>query len=161
MKLYLYILLFGLGFQMPLQSQFSGLSFSQLDSLQLEEARPVIVFLHADWCRYCEGMKKNVFSDVQVKKRLAEGFYFLDFNGESQRPVTFREHVFKFKPNGKGQGVHELAEALGSIDGVLSYPSIVVLDPKLEVIYQNASFINKKQFLKLLDVLNDYEVNKK
>lgn len=124
--------------------------FEQIDSLLQVEERPVVVFLHTDWCRYCEAMQQKSFSVEEVQAILSEKYYFVPFDAESEEEVLFRGHQFGFEPTGRGTGVHSLAKALGTIEGELAYPSLVVLNAEYEIIFQYAGFMNARSLTKIL-----------
>lgn len=139
--------------QPPAQAQLDTYDFESLDSLQKTEARPVVVFLNAEWCKYCETMRNSTFKDQKVINLLNQYFYFIPFDGEQTEDVSFLNHVFKYKPTGKNTGIHELAEQLGTVDGSVSYPTITSLNSKYEITFQHASFLNTKQMMKVLKAL--------
>jgi thioredoxin-related protein len=124
--------------------------FSELDSLMSEEQRPVVVFLHTDWCKYCKNMEQTTFQNQQVIELLNNRFYFISFNGEQQEDVVFRNHLFRYQPTGRNTGTHELASALGSMEGVLSYPALVILNPEYELVFQHNAFIEAKSLTAIL-----------
>lgn len=136
-----------------ISAQDYSLDFERLDSLQKKDRRPVIVFLHAPWCNFCENMKQTTFKNEEVKKLLTEAFYFVSFDGESKDDVSFLGNTFKYKPNGANTGVHELAEQLGTKNGVVSYPTLVFLNEKYEILYQNDGFLSAKQVKRVLKKL--------
>ena len=76
------------------------------------------------------------------------------FNAEERRSVSFAGREFKFKPTGTTTGVHELAEALGSIEGSLSYPTLCFLNNKNEIIYQYGGYLDPKSFFKTLEIIS-------
>lgn len=137
------------------QEKVNSISFEELDSLHSIDAKPTIVFLYTDWCRYCKGMEKSIFSDNEVKNSLEKGYYFVRLNGESKEEIEFRGSRFGFVPSGVKEGTHELAQLLGSVNGVLSFPSIVVLNKKMEIIYLKDGFMTKLEFLKLLSLVKE------
>lgn len=128
-----------------LQAQEYGLSFEKLEILQKKDPKPVVVFLHAPWCNFCENMKQTTFKNEEVKKLLTKEFYFVSFDGESKEDVTFLGNTFKYKPNGANTGVHELAEQLGAKKGIVSYPTLVFLNEKYEILHQNDGYLNAKR----------------
>ncbi len=134
-------------------AQEEHVTFQMLDSLQQVEKRKVMVFIHADWCRFCKVMKTKVFTDKQVASRITKDYYFVSFDGESKEPIEFRGYQFNFLPTGKKTGVHELAQQLGTIDGKLEYPTLVVLNSDYEIIFQHNAFLRKKELLKITDKL--------
>ncbi|MCI4669100.1 MAG: thioredoxin family protein [Bacteroidia bacterium] len=135
---------------LSLQAQDYGLSFQEVDSLMKVAPKPILVFLHADWCKYCQGMKKTTFQDEKVKTKLKSDFYFISFNGESKEDVVFSGHRFRYQPSGAGTGEHQLAKQLGEVDGELAYPTLVVLNDKYEIIGQWNSFLSGKRLGRIL-----------
>jgi len=131
-------------------AQLKHFSFEQLDSLQKIEKRPVVVFLHTSWCKYCGTMKNTTFKNNEVIKGLNQKFYFVSLDIEEKSDITFRGYTFKFKPTGTNTGVHELAEQLGTINGQLAYPSICFLNADNEIIYQHNEFISASQLQVIL-----------
>lgn len=134
-----------------INAQDYALTFEGLDSLKKKESRPVVVFLHAPWCNFCENMKQTTFKSPEVKKLLLEDFYFVSFDGESKEDVTFLGNTFKYKPTGANTGMHELAEQLGTKNGTVSYPTVTFLNEKYEIIYQYDGYISAKRLKKTLN----------
>lgn len=127
-------------------------TFSEVDSLLKIEPRPIAVFLHTSWCAFCKNMEHTTFTDPSVLAFLNDKYYFVSFDGEQKEPVNFRNHIFKFKPNGRNSGTHELAFTLGQIDGNLSYPTFVLLNQKYEIEFQHSAFISKKEMKNILSL---------
>ncbi len=125
-------------------SQIKQYRFEQLDSLQKKEKRPVAVFLHTSWCKYCGTMKNTTFKNDEVIHLLNQKFYFISLDIEEKQDIRFRGYTFKYKPTGSNTGVNELAEQLGTINGELSYPAICFLNAEYEIIYQHSSFLPAK-----------------
>lgn len=125
-------------------------SFTELSMLQQKERRPVLVFLHTDWCKYCFAMKKKTFTDERVINLLNKSFYFIMLNGETKENITFNGHTFTYKPSGTTTGTHELAEALATIDGRVEYPGLVILNAGNEIAFQDNSFLTKEQLFNIL-----------
>lgn len=128
-------------------------SFEVVDTLQQLEQRPVMVFIHTDWCRFCAAMKTETFTNNTLVELLNEHFYFIDFDGEATTTVVFDGRTFHYKPTGANTGVHELAEALGSINGKLAYPALRIMTPNDEIIYQHNSFMNADELMTVLEMV--------
>lgn len=128
-------------------------SFSELDSLLVHDPKPVLVFIHTDWCRYCLGMQQVTFSDEEVEAILQEEIYFVSLDAESEEDIVFRNHRFRFMPSGRGTGLHELAYELGNQNGELAYPTTCILNPAYEIDFQYSGFIPARKMKK---VLRDY-----
>ena len=134
-------------------TQLNMVQFEQIDSLQKIEKRNVIIFIHTDWCKYCQVMKSKTFKNNDVIKLLNEKFYFIDFNAEEKRKIVFNNTSFTFKPNGSNSGIHELAVELGTINGQINYPVLCVLNEKNEIIFQHSGFLNAKDLFEILEKL--------
>ncbi|MEJ7766662.1 MAG: thioredoxin family protein [Chitinophagaceae bacterium] len=131
-------------------AQIKQVKFEQLDSLQKAEERPVVVFLHTSWCKYCSLMKNTTLKNKEVEKLLNQKFYFISLDIEEKSDISFRKHTFKYKPTGTTTGVHELAEQLGTVKGKLAYPGICFLNADSEIIYQREGFLSSKAFSYIL-----------
>jgi len=131
-------------------AQMSSLTFSTVEQQMKVEPKPLVVFLHTDWCNYCALMEKKTFSNPVVQDLLKEKVYFISFNAETKEAVTFQQHSFVFKKKGMQGGVHELAEALSSKN---AYPALIVLNEKYEIMYQHHAYVGPKEMLQLLKAL--------
>ncbi|WP_231374035.1 thioredoxin family protein [Aureivirga marina] len=131
-------------------SQIKTTTFEQIDSIQKTNPRNIIVFIHTDWCKYCQSMKQTTFKNKKVAQKLNNHFWFIDFNAEEKRDIEFVGHTFKFKPTGRKTGIHELAEQLGTINGKIAYPTLCILNEKYEIIFQYNQFLSEEDLLKVL-----------
>jgi thioredoxin-related protein len=140
------ILLFQVAF-----SQVKAVQFEQLDSLQAIEKKPVVVFLHTFWCKYCGTMKNSTLKNREVISVINDKFYFVSLDIEEKKPIYFQSHTFHYKPTGVNTGVHELAEQLGTINGSIAYPGLCILNAANEIIYQKEGYISAKELLVILN----------
>ncbi len=136
--------------------QMRQVKFDQLDSLQRIENKIVVVFIHTSWCKFCTTMKQTTFKNDNVIQLLNKQFYFVSFDVEEKDDIIFGGHIFKYKPTGLNTGVHELAEQLGSINGVLAYPGISFLNTKNEIIYQKEGYTSSKDILLILSQMKTF-----
>jgi len=148
------LLLFLLIFQNTV-AQLNTYSFEQVDTLPIK--KPVIVFLHTDWCKYCKVMEQTTFKNSDVVKELNKNFYYISFDAEYKKPIKYQNVVFNYKSTGRKTGIHELAEALGKYKHQIKYPTTVVLNKKNEIVFQYPSMLRAKGFLKLLKELKKNE----
>jgi len=135
----------------PSTAPLAQYQFSEVDSLMSEEERPVAVFLHATWCKYCINMEQTTFQNREVIQVLNEKYYFISFDGGQKESAMFRNRWFGFLPNGRNTGTHELAIALGTIDGQLVYPSFVVLNSDYEIVFQHGAFLDSAAMKNILE----------
>jgi thioredoxin-related protein len=152
-KLLLFIFLFG--FSATGFCQLKSNTFEEMDSLQHIQKRKIIVFIHTDWCQFCQRMKSTTFKNQEIIQKLNSEFYFIDFNAEEKRKITFNNQVFKYLPSGNNVGVHELALQLGTMNNQIVYPVLCVLNEKNEIILQYSSYLNPKDFKLLLEKLKE------
>ena len=141
-------------FQMAF-SQLKTATFEQIDSLRKVQKKHVVVFIHTDWCKFCQQMERTTFTDESVISKLNDHFYYVSFDAESQQKITFNGHGFRFKPSGNHTGVHELAVALGTMDKQIVYPMLCILNDKYEIVFQHSGFLNAKDFQIVLHKLSE------
>jgi thioredoxin-related protein len=125
--------------------------FHQLDSLLSLEERPIAVFLHADWCKFCKNMKQTTFQNKEVIALLNNNYYFFSFDGENKNDVFFHNNLFRYQPLGRDNGKHELASSLGTINGELAFPTFVILNSEYEIIFQYNSFLTGTDMAGILE----------
>lgn len=100
-------------------------------------------------------MKATTFKNQQIIEKLNSDFYFVDFNAEEKRDITFNNHSFKYLPSGNNVGVHELALQLGTQNNQITYPVLCVLNEKNEIIFQYSNYLSPKDFKLLLEKLKN------
>jgi thioredoxin-related protein len=135
--------------------QLQSRSFEAIDSLQQIQKRKIIVFIHTDWCQYCQKMKSTTFKNQEIIQSLNSDFYFIDFNAEEKQDISFNNQIFKYQPTGNNVGVHELALQLGTINNQIVYPVLCVLNEKNEIVLQYNNYLSPKDFKVLLEKLKE------
>jgi thioredoxin-related protein len=125
-------------------------TFEEIEGLQKIEERPIVVFIHTDWCKFCLAMKKNTFTDNKIIQKLNTSFYFIMLDAEYKKDIVFYNQTFRFKPTGLNTGIHELAEILGDKDGQMNYPLTAILSTNQNIDVQFDTFLAKKELLKIL-----------
>ncbi len=125
-------------------------TFSSVEKEMKTNPKPLIVFIHTDWCIYCKNMENTTFKNEDIIRNFNKNFYFISLNAENRESIHFLNHTFRFQPNGNKTGIHQLAKELGTVGNQISYPTLTILNPKYEIIFQQNSFINSKELLKIL-----------
>ncbi len=82
-------------------AQLKSYSFEEVDSLQNVESRPTLIFIHTDWCKYCQLSKNTTLKNDSVIALLNQNYYFVELNAEEKREIKCLQNVFKFKPSGQ------------------------------------------------------------
>jgi len=130
-------------------SQIKNHQFEELENLQKSELRNVIIFIKTDWCNYCKAMENTTFKNQKVTEPVNQNFYFINFNAEEKRDINFVGKTFHYKPTGINTGVHELAETL--TEGKTTYPSLIILNPQNEIIFQYNGYLKSSELLEMLN----------
>ncbi|OGX84245.1 hypothetical protein BEN47_16455 [Hymenobacter lapidarius] len=103
------------------------------DSLRVRP-RPVLVFVHTTWCRYCKLQELSTFRNPDVVRRLNAGYYAVALDAESRAPIAFGGKTYQFQATGPDTGIHALALLLARDEhGQTAYPTTVLLDQQLRV----------------------------
>ena len=126
--------------------------FEDLAELQSQDQRPVLVFLTAEWCRYCKNVEQTSFRETEIIEKLNNDFYTIIFDIEDRKAVKLFGQEFRYKSTGLNTGVHELAELIGTVDGVLNTPTFILFDTNLQIQYQYGGFMNTEEIAYLLNV---------
>lgn len=134
-------------------AQLKAHSFEEVEQLSKENPKPIVVFTHTNWCKYCKIMENSTFKNPTIIKVLNEHYYFVPFDAETKSDIIFNNHRFQFKPSGTNTGIHELATALATIDNHVAYPSLTILESDNSILFQQASFISAKALMTILDKL--------
>lgn len=141
-------------------SQIENQAFENIENLQQNEPKNLIVFIHTDWCSFCNAMQKTTFGNAKVIEIIYKDFYFIQLNAEEKRAIDFDNTTFRFKPTGKNTGIHELAKALATIDKKVSYPTLVVLNSKNEIIFQHSGFLKAIELSEVLKTILNSQATK-
>ncbi len=134
-------------------AQIKHYEFEQIDNLQKIKQKNTIVFIHTEWCNYCQMMKNTTFKKANIIKLINEEFYFIDLNAEYKKDISFNGKIFRYKPTGTNTGIHELAVDLAKIKNIVTYPTIVFLNSDQETIYKQNEFMNSKKLETTLNAL--------
>lgn len=83
-------------------------------------------------------MKTSSFNDTMFYKYISGKFDLVDFNPEIRDTINFKGQSFTF-PSNPEIPFHQLAVALGK--NAISFPSLIVLDEKDEIIDVITSYV--------------------
>lgn len=136
----------------PEEKAVKWITFEEAIAKSKTEKRPIFIDVYTDWCGWCKVMDKNTFSEPNVAKLLNEKFYAVKFNAEQHEDVTFNGTTYKFVASGRS-GYHELAAAL--LNNQLSYPTVVFLDDKFNMIQPLAGYRQAPEFHKIAQFVGE------
>jgi len=128
----------GMGQNRPVQ-------FEDLQSLQAREAKPVVVLIMTDWCKYCHAMQHTMLKHSKVSVLLGNKFHTVFLNAEDRKDIFFAGRNFKYK-----SGMNELAVQLAKNHGQVSFPSLCILNSQNEILYQHDGYLSAQAMLFIL-----------
>ncbi|HEU4497447.1 MAG TPA: DUF255 domain-containing protein [Flavobacterium sp.] len=131
-------------------AQLNAYSFEEAEKLAVQNPKPFVVFIHTDWCKICKMMQNTAFKNREVIKELNQNFYFIPFDAEEKKDISFNKNTFRFKPKGTNTGIHELAELLSN----QTYPAITILNSDYAILTQIESFTASKTLLGILQKIS-------
>lgn len=133
-------------------AQIIPTKIEHLDSLMLENPKPILFLLSTDWCQYCAIQKQQIQKNKNFDNK-SEKFYFVEFDAERKDEIILQGKVYKFRPKGINLGTHELAIALNG-NSKLSYPSWVLVDEQFNSLFRQNGLLKPKELNQLLDAIH-------
>lgn len=130
-----------------LSAQVNWMNFQELDSALKEEKRPVLVFLEAEWCVYCEKMKRESFTDSQIQALLKSKFYAVSLDIEDQMAYRFKGQVYE---NSVSTKYHSLSYLFASAGEEPITPTLAILNKELEFRQFEQKYLSRKALTALL-----------
>lgn len=128
------------------------LSFEEALELNKKNPKPIMIDMYTDWCGWCKKMDKTTYKNKVIVDYINKNFYAIKMDGEGKKDITFRNHTFKFRSDGK-RGYHELAAAL--MNGKMSYPTTIFMNPKEELLDKIPGYLDTKTMEKVLAYFAD------
>ncbi|MBI5917472.1 MAG: DUF255 domain-containing protein [Bacteroidetes bacterium] len=119
------------------------MTWQEMAEKQKKQPRKVVVDVYTEWCGWCKRMDANTFCQPQIAKYVNQNFYAVKFDAEQKGDIVYKDKTYKFVKNGM-RGYHELAAEITR--GRLSYPTIVFLDEKIEVIQSIPGYRDALEF---------------
>jgi thioredoxin-related protein len=104
---------------------------------QRKVPKKVFIDIYTDWCGWCKVMDQKTFSDANVAQYANDTYYAVKLNAEQEGKVTLGTKSYSYP---------ELASQL--MQGQMSYPTVVYLDEKFDMIqpvpgYQDATVFHQ------------------
>lgn len=115
----------------PVAAQVNWLSWEEAQARTQKEPRKILVDVYTQWCGWCKKMDKETFDNPDISKYINKNFYPVKFDAETKGDILFNNKVYSYIKSGSG-GYHQLAAEITF--GKLSYPTIVFIDEKLNVL---------------------------
>ena len=130
------------------------LSWEELQQKQQNNPKKVFVDVYTSWCYWCKKMDKETFTHPDIISYINENFYAVKFDAETEDVIEFKGQKYKFVKGGKGKrGYNELAASL--LSGNMSYPTLVFLDEKLNLLTGVPSYATPSSLDAMLHFFNE------
>lgn len=101
--------------------------------------RKILIDVYTDWCGWCKVMDRETFKDKSVAEYVNKTYYAVKLDAEQKGDITLGKQ--KFQSQGR---THELALAL--TNNQPSYPTVVFLDDKFQMIQPLPGYMKAKEF---------------
>jgi len=131
------------------------ITIEEAEKLTRKNPRKIFVDVYTDWCGWCKRMDANTFSHPSVAKYLNEKFYSVKLNAEMSGNIIFKDRVYKYSDQYRS---NELAVSL--LGGKMSYPTVVYLDEKLNVIQSVPGYVDAGEFDKIIHFFGENHYTK-
>ncbi|MDX1686329.1 MAG: hypothetical protein R3275_13915, partial [Saprospiraceae bacterium] len=105
----------------------------------------------------CQAMKRQTLKNTQVTDILNDHFNFISFDAEYRSPIEFDGNTYYFRKTGRENGVHELAEAMGTVNGKLDFPIFLVFNKENGLVFRYAGFLRSEDLIVVLNDVNQKE----
>src|SRR5688572_1326519 len=141
----IFTLIIGFSSFIPANAQINWLTWEQAQAKNQVEPRKFIVDVYTQWCGWCKKMDKATFEQPSISSYINNHYYPIKFDAETKTDINFKNKIYKHVRQGTS-GYHELASEITF--GKLSYPTIVFIDEKLNVLqpipgYQSPESLDK------------------
>lgn len=150
-RFWIFVLLGFCGLQTVDAQNVKWYTFEEAIALNAKEPRNIMIDIYTDWCGWCKVMDKQTFSQPEVAKVLNEQYYAVKFNAETKDTIQFQNTAFVNDGEGS-RPPHQLAVAM--LKGKMSYPNIVFLDKKNQMLGAVPGFRKVPEMTALLDYIS-------
>lgn len=133
---------------------FIFLMVFSLVSIKAQEKaeRPLLVFLHTDWCQYCKLMKIKVLND-EFLKNYQQSIVFSEINPEKNQLKDFStslqhrlQAIYPYTDD-----MYSWAHAVGNANGELLFPTILIYDANHQLLFKHSGYVSQKDLVNILE----------
>ena len=142
--LFLFLMFSAIAFNQ--QVKIKWYSIEEAEKLIKDNPRPVFIDAYTNWCIWCKRLDQDTFSNPVIAEILNTKFYPVKFDAEGKENISFNGKIFV--NDGKAGKAHQLAVAL--LQGQLSYPTVVFLNEKGQLLTQVPGYLAAKEMEELL-----------
>lgn len=124
------------------------MSFQEAVKQNSISPRKILIDMYTDWCGWCKKLDATTYMDAQIIDYLNKNYYAVRMNAEMKDTILFDGKLFINPEPNKSRSTHQIASAL--LGGKLSYPTLVYLDEKMNMLSQVPGFMTAQDLLPVL-----------
>jgi len=113
-----------------------------------KEPRKIMVDVYTGWCGWCKVMDQRTFPNDKVASYVSEKFYAVKLDAEIKDTITIGTQKYIWQ-----DGYNQAGVAL--LQGKMSFPTIVYLDEKFNMIQSVPGFQEAQQFHQVITFFGD------
>lgn len=121
-------------------------SIHDLKDSMIKRVKPILVKIETPWCGYCKLMDKKVYPTKKIVRELNANYYYVKLNAEENQTIILNDTTYQYRMNFGKRGIQQLAIKWGEKDGMLKYPTTVVLDENYQVVKFLDGYLPKQNF---------------
>lgn len=121
--------------------------FNEIETKLPAFPKNIVIKLYADWCGICRIQDKKIRKDKELVSVLDSGFYYVEFNAESEETIYLNGKRYKFNPS---ENEHELTKALTG-GNEIAYPAWIILNLQFEVVFQHMGLLKPDELKYILE----------
>lgn len=136
--------------EIPVETEIKWMSIEEAYAKAQVNPKKTIIDVYTGWCGWCKVMDKKTFKNPEVVRYINENYYAVKLDAESQKDINVGGKTYKYNAQNR---VNEAAVTL--LQGKMSYPSIVYLDEKFNMIQPIPGYMEARQFHEVITFLGD------
>ncbi len=113
-----------------------------------KEPRKIVVDVYTGWCGWCKVMDQKTFTDPKVIEYINQKYYAVKLDAEQKDDITIGTQKYIWQ-NGYNQAGVQL------LQGKMSFPTMVYLDEKFNMIQPVPGYQDAKQFHQIITYFGD------
>ena len=113
-----------------------------------KEPRKIVVDVYTGWCGWCKVMDQKTFTDPKVIEYINQRYYAVKLDAEQKDDITIGTQKYIWQ-NGYNQAGVQL------LQGKMSFPTMVYLDEKFNMIQPVPGYQDAKQFHQIITYFGD------
>ncbi|MBX7226743.1 MAG: DUF255 domain-containing protein [Chitinophagales bacterium] len=137
-------------FKKEAEEEIHWYTFEEAVALNEKEPKNLLIDFYTTWCHWCKVLDQKTWSDKGIAKIVNQYYYPVKFDAEQQDSIVFQGKTYKLINTG-GKPYHELAASL--LQGKMTYPTVIFLDPEYRIIAPIAGFIEPQEMEPILSFL--------